>query len=248
MPFPWPLIAIPAGDWDDSLERQAIEMAAAHNAFIRSLNAIHAQADTIRDDQAKDFAFFCVSFCEMLHHHHDIEESMVFPFFETKLGAGAMSDNVSQHRAFDASFSSFQSWFQEVYDGKATYSAPVALEKVDALGDVLVSHLAAEIPTIHADKLRAAGFKAQDFKDLEKRMMSVILKDISFFTSMPMGILSHDRESLPEFPPLPKPLLWAVRYGFSWKFAKSWEFAPCDWEGKVKAGLGNVPLGSRVAA
>ncbi|KAJ7650089.1 hypothetical protein FB45DRAFT_997236 [Roridomyces roridus] len=141
MPFPWSLIVMPPGDFDEPHERQAIEMAAVHNMFIRALNAIHAQADTIRDDQAKDFAFFCLSFCEMLHHHHDIEESMAFPFFETKLGAGAMSDNVSQHRAFDASFSSFQSWFQDVYDGKATYSASVVLEKVDALGDILVLHL-----------------------------------------------------------------------------------------------------------
>lgn len=36
------------------------------------------------------------------------------------------------------------------------------------------------------------------------------------------------------FPPLPTPLLWAVRVWFSKKYAAAWEFGPCDINGKLK--------------
>ncbi|KAJ7455306.1 hypothetical protein B0H11DRAFT_2244592 [Mycena galericulata] len=241
MPFPYPMIPRPAGNWDDPFDHQAIEMAISHNMFIRGLNAINAQAEGIREDQVEPFAFFCISFFEMVHHHHRIEETFLFPFYEQKLGPNSMDGNIEQHHAFIDGLLDLETYFKEVHAGTASYKGVVVIEKLNVFADALVLHLSEEIPTLESSRLRAV-FTAQDFKDMEAALVKIILRDVSLFTSVPMGLICHDKSSAPYFPPLPKPLLWAVQYGFSWRHNAAWNFAPCDFQGKLKPGLGNGPV------
>ncbi|KAJ6576657.1 hypothetical protein DFH09DRAFT_365617 [Mycena vulgaris] len=240
MPFPYPLIARPAGDWKDPFDNQAIEMSISHNMFLRGINAIHAQAEGIREDQAKSFAFFCASFFQMVHHHHHIEETYVFPIYDQKLGAHAMDNNVEQHHAFMDGLNDLENYVKAVHAGTASYKGATVIQKLEGFADALVQHLHDEIPTLESSRLRAV-FTEKDLQDIEAGIIKIILKDVSLFTTLPMGLICHDKSTAPYFPPLPKPLLLAVQYGFSWRYNDAWQFGPCDIYGKLKPGLGNAP-------
>lgn len=53
-----------------------------------------------------------------------------------------------------------------------------------------------EIPTLESGRLRAA-FTEKDLKDMEAQLMKIILKDVSFVTTLPMGLLCHDKSTAP---------------------------------------------------
>ncbi|KAJ6526714.1 hypothetical protein B0H19DRAFT_544546 [Mycena capillaripes] len=238
MPFPYPTIPRPPGDWKDPFDNQAIEMSLAHNMFVRGLNAIHAQAERIPEDQVKAFAFFGLSYCGMVHHHHETEETYLFPMINNKLGPNAMDPNVEQHHAFMDGLNDLEVYFQGVYAGNTQYNGPTVIEKLSSFADALVLHLNEEIATLEPSRLRAA-FTKKDLAEVEAMTMKIILKNISFFTTLPMGLLCHDKASAPYFPPIPNLLLWSVQYGFSKRHKDAWAFAPCDIFGKLKPGLGN---------
>ncbi|KAJ7707540.1 hemerythrin HHE cation binding domain-containing protein [Mycena rosella] len=238
MPFPFSLIARPAGDWKDIFDNQAIDMSVAHNMFIRGLNAIYAQAEGIKEEQVKPFAFFCNSFLTMLHHHHEIEETLLFPFFETKLGLHTMDNNVEQHHAFMGGLTDLETYIKAVQDGTATYSGATVIQKLDSFTDALVEHLRDEIPTLESSRMRAA-FTKKDLQDLEAAVGKRVLKEVSLVTTLPMGLICHDKSTADYFPPLPKPILWVVTYGLFRLHSDAWAFGPCDVYGVVKPGMGN---------
>ncbi|KAF5384400.1 hypothetical protein D9615_003115 [Tricholomella constricta] len=238
MPPPYALIARPPGDWDDIFDYQAIEMSISHNMFIRGINAVYAQAAKIEEQQVQAFAFFCNSLLTMIHHHHTIEEELLFPFFEAKLGANAMEHNVEQHHEFSTGLEDLETYIKDVQSGTEQYRSAVVIEKLNSFADALVDHLHEELPTLAADKMRAA-FTKQDLKDLESALGKRILKEVSLTTVLPLGLVLHDKATAPQFPPLPKPILWIAQYGLYYLHSDAWEFGPCDVYGKLKPGFGN---------
>ncbi|KAF8206247.1 hypothetical protein K438DRAFT_2014008 [Mycena galopus ATCC 62051] len=238
MPYPFALIARPPGDWKDIFDNQAIDMSIAHNMFIRGINAIYAQAEGIREEHVKPFTFFCVSFLGMLHHHHHIEETLLFPFFETKLGLHTMDHNVEQHHAFMDGLDNLEAYLKGVQAGTETYNGRSIIEKLDSFADVLCEHLRDEIPTLESSKMRAA-FTEKDLKDLEAQVGSRVMKEVSLVTTLPLGLICHDKSTAPYFPPLPGAIMWVVKYGLFRLHSDAWAFAPCDVNGVVRPGLGN---------
>ncbi|KAJ6531961.1 hypothetical protein B0H19DRAFT_1189340 [Mycena capillaripes] len=214
-------------------------MSLAHNMFVRGLNAIYAQAEGIRDDQVKAFTFFCIEYCNMVHHHHYVEETYIFPVYNEKLGANVMDGNIEQHQAFMDGLNGLETYFKEAHAGTAPYDGATVIQKINVFADQLVLHLNEEISTLESSRLRAALSK-KDLDDLEALMMPIIMKHISFFTTLPMALLCHDKSSAPFFPPLPKPFIWAIQHIFSRRYKDAWAFAPCDIYGKLKPGLGNA--------
>ncbi|KAF7327212.1 Hemerythrin domain-containing protein [Mycena kentingensis (nom. inval.)] len=241
MPFPFAPIPRAPGSWDDVFEHQAIEMSISHNMFIRGLNALYAQAEGIQEAQVQPFVFFALTMLEMLHHHHTIEEELIFPFYEAKLGAGSMEGNVEQHHAFMAGLTDLEEYLKSVKEGAAAYSGTTLVQKLDSFSDALVEHLHDEIPTLEAEKLRKA-FTEQDFTNLNKDLEKRILAEVSLLTTLPLSFVLHEKASAPFFPPLPKPLMWAAKNVLSRWYAASWAFGPCDMDGVIKPGLGNEPL------
>ncbi|KAJ7278459.1 hypothetical protein C8J57DRAFT_1307032 [Mycena rebaudengoi] len=241
MPFPFPLIPIAPGQWSDVFDKQAIEMSISHNMFIRGINAIYAQAEKITDAQVKPFTFFCIHFLTMLHHHHHIEETLIFPFFETKLGLHSMDANVEGHHSFMAGLDDLETYIKAVHaDAAATpYSGKTLIAKLDSFSDVLVEHLREEIPTLESSKMRAA-FTKKELEDLEADLGGRILKEISLPTAIAMGLICHDKSTASFFPPLPKPILWAAQYALYYLHSDAWAFGPCDIYGVLKPGLGNT--------
>ncbi|KAJ7067155.1 hypothetical protein C8F01DRAFT_1247552 [Mycena amicta] len=231
MPYPFPLVARPPGDWKNVFDNQAIQMSVAHNMFIRGVNAIYAQAKGIQDKQIKPFVFFCICVLETLHHHHHMEESLVFPFLEAKMGENAMAHNVEQHHAFMGGLDDLEAYLKAVQAGTAVYDGSTILEKLDSFAEQL------EIPTLESSKMRAV-FTEQDLKDLAAQFSKRMMKDTSLPT-MPLALVCHDKSSAPYFPPIPAPVLWMAKYTLFYLHSDAWAFGPCDIHGVLKPGLGN---------
>lgn len=77
-------------------------MALAHNSFFRAINAIYLQATGISQPQdIFDFLVYCQCFFEMVSHHHDKEEELLFPAIVEYTGeAHIMKSNVAAHAEF----------------------------------------------------------------------------------------------------------------------------------------------------
>ncbi|KAF7316661.1 Hemerythrin domain-containing protein [Mycena chlorophos] len=238
MPYPFPLIAHPAGDWKNPFENIRIEMALAHNMFIRGTNAIYAQARGIQDAQVKPFVFFCINFFGGLHHHHHIEESLIFPFLDAKLGEGAMGHNVEQHHVFLGKLGELEEHLKAVQAGAEVYRGEKIVEMLDAFTEEMVVHLRDEIDTLEPSRLRAA-LTEQDLKDLNAQLEKKVLSEVSLVTTLPIGLCCHNKASAPHFPALPAPILWVTKYVLYYMHSDAWAFAPCDKHGTLKPGFGN---------
>ncbi|KAJ7222457.1 hypothetical protein GGX14DRAFT_428806 [Mycena pura] len=238
MPFPFPVLNPPPGNWKDIFDNQAINMAIAHNMFIRGINAVYAQAEGIKEDQVKPFVFFCVSFLGMIHHHHHLEETLQFPFFETKLGAHAMEHNVEQHHEFMDRMNDLEMYLKEVQDGKVPYDGTTIIAKLDSFSDSLVQHLIDEISTLESSKMRAA-FTVKDLQDHEAEFTKRLLKEVSLSIDLPLGLVCHDKSTADYWPPVPLPVKWLVKFALFRLHSDAWAFGPCDINGVVKPGLGN---------
>ncbi|KAG6817123.1 hypothetical protein H0H93_007510, partial [Arthromyces matolae] len=167
------------------------QMAIAHNMFIRGINAIYAQATKIEPSKAKSFAFFCNALLEMIHHHHTLEEEIMFPFFESKFGANAMGDNVEQHHAFQHGVDDFEAYIKDVLHGKAVYSGDLVIKKLDSFADTL------EIPTLKASRIRETCTEAE-LQGMQASIRKRALEGVSILSVLPLGLALHDKSSEPK--------------------------------------------------
>jgi hemerythrin-like domain-containing protein len=232
MPAPYPLLEIPPGDVKDIFDSQAINMACAHNTFLQGVNAMVYHAHRIQENQVQDFMVFCIALVGLIHHHHDGEEEFLFPELEKKLGEGALHANVDQHAEFLPQLHDFEEYITAIQNGKQQYNGDEFVGKIGSFSDKLVQHLNDEIPTIESKYLEK-HFTRKELKAIDDAFIWRAIKNVTFNTTIPV-ILVCANPATPWFPPLPGPLLWAVRVWFSRKYAAAWEFGPCDINGKPK--------------
>ncbi|KNZ73103.1 hypothetical protein J132_01289 [Termitomyces sp. J132] len=212
MPAPFALLQRAPGNWDDIYDRQAIEMSISHNMFIRGINAVYLQTPKIRKHEVKAFAFFCNSLFMMIRHHHTIEEELLFPFFESKMGPNAMGQNLEQHHQFQEGLDDLERYIKKVLGGQAVYDGSLVIKKLDSFADDMVKHLHDELSTIESSRMRAA-FTEKELEDAVHVLKKRVLKDVSLTIVLPLGLILHDKSTAPQFPPLPKFVLWLVRHG-----------------------------------
>ena len=137
-------------------------MAAAHNMFITGLNAIVHHGPTVSGNKVKPFMVFCLTVVrrasyffilptpnfllrvfqlENIHHHHTLEEDFYFPAMEEKLGKGALSVNVEQHKEFVPGVGALEEWCKKVQNDEVEYDGKVLLGLIEAFGDTMIAHL-----------------------------------------------------------------------------------------------------------
>ncbi|KAJ7122164.1 hypothetical protein C8R44DRAFT_568814, partial [Mycena epipterygia] len=116
-------------------------MAAAHNAFIQGINAMVAHAPTVTPDKVQPFMIFSLAVVDNIHHHHDLEETFLFPEMEKKLGKGALSQNIAQHRDFVPQLLELKAYLEAVKSGEASYDGARLVQMIHAFGDTMVKHL-----------------------------------------------------------------------------------------------------------
>lgn len=91
--------------------------------------------------------------------HHDTEESVVFPLFESSIGMpGFMEKNVEQHHGFGPGVGEYDDYVKACQEGKETFDGERVRKIVDGFGEILTQHLTDEIDTLlgleeHSEKI-----------------------------------------------------------------------------------------------
>ena len=128
-------------------------MTHAHNFLIRGLNSIYQQAPYLTptsgasEKDITDFLFFTHAWTETIIHHHDAEESSIFPLFAAFTGEkDIMAANVAQHELFHDGLHKLGEYATGT---SAKEYDPAKLRSIiDGFGPVLVEHLKDEIVTL----------------------------------------------------------------------------------------------------
>lgn len=138
----------------------AIEMTLAHNVLLRGLNAIYLQGPWPQKPQdISDFLVFCSAWVKMVHHHHNAEETVLFPELEKFTGREQiMGENREQHAGFFQGLEEFGAYARETSAQEYSWDRVKAL--LDGFAPDLVQHLRDEIDTLLSLKTYdSAGLK-----------------------------------------------------------------------------------------
>lgn len=157
---PFPLIATPSKRLElqhetHSFVHAASEMAHAHNTILRGLNAILQQGPYVPDSSSadhkaqdvKDFLFYIASWVKMVHHHHEVEESFLFPELEKVSGRpGLMDDPKHQHEMFHDGMVRLEAYTEATSSDEYRWEGQGGVKEiVDSFSKALTDHLYAEI-------------------------------------------------------------------------------------------------------
>ncbi|TFK33903.1 hypothetical protein BDQ12DRAFT_690420 [Crucibulum laeve] len=236
MPAPYPLIDMPPGDFSNIFDFQAINMAAAHNQFIQGINAMVYHAPRIPEEKVQPFVKFSLIFLEHLHHHHTLEETLLFPEFEKKLGQGSLSVNIEQHHDFVPQIDELERHLKDIQSEKVKYDGKALVERIDGFGDIMIEHLNEEIATLESSRMRSA-FTEKELKDIDAAFMKEVMASLDLYTALPFSVVCGN-PATPWFPPLPAPLKWATKWWFYRRHKECWEFGQLDLSGKPRPEYG----------
>lgn len=208
----------------------ANEMAFAHNAMLRGLNAIYLQAPNVPSNSvdASDFLFFVVAWSDWILHHHILEETQMFPGFEAVEGmkAGHLQDNVDQHHAFSEGLTALSEYAKSTSAGD--YDGPKVVELINAFGDTLREHLADEIGTLWAMEAVPSPRSAELLAVYKRCEAEASKQDMFTVPPMVMGLCDTTFQGGNDWPKLP----WGAGFIVNWVFAGrhkgAWRFLPCD--------------------
>jgi len=228
----FPLLDLPPGDFKNMFDFQAINMAAAHNMFIQGFNAMIRHGPTVKGDKVQPFMVFCLTVIENVHHHHTVEETYYFPVLEEKLGQGALSGNIEEHKTFIPGLELLEEWCNKVQKGEEEYDGKVFLGLVEAFAGTMIAHLNHEIPTLDREIIQK-HFTEAELKAIEDEFMKRALATIDFYKSLPLSVICANPNT-PWFPPFPTFLKWATTWWFSWRYLEAWQFGPMDFWGRER--------------
>ncbi|KAF2188482.1 hypothetical protein K469DRAFT_748294 [Zopfia rhizophila CBS 207.26] len=235
---PWTLLETPSATKDISdhpAHYIANEMAFAHNAMLRGLNALYLQAPHIPVADASDFLFFTASWAAWVMHHHTIEESSMFPFFESVSGVtpDALQHNISQHHAFADGLAALHTYATST--SASNYSGARVRELIESFAKPLREHLADEIPTLWALDTVGAQHSRQLLEIYQKCEADAGKQDKSVVPPMVLGLCDKTFQGGNDWPKMPIGSAYIVHYIFGRKHRGAWRFLPCDTWGTPKA-------------
>jgi hemerythrin-like domain-containing protein len=122
-------------------------MCLIHNVMIRGVNTMLNQASSVNSpNDIKDFMEYAISFCVMIHEHHECEEVLFFPMMENATGVpGILDRNVVQHEEFLPKIHDFDVYCKQVRLQVRNYDAKKFVDLIGAFGTLLTRHLTDEI-------------------------------------------------------------------------------------------------------
>jgi hemerythrin-like domain-containing protein len=125
----------------------ATDMAQVHNIMIRGLNSMLIQAPFISSPiDTKDFVDYALSFCVLIHEHHNTEEVLVSPLIEDATGLpGIMDKIVVQHEAFIPKLHDFKNYLVQIKLGVRKYDAKKFVALLNSFAGLMVEHLTEEV-------------------------------------------------------------------------------------------------------
>jgi hemerythrin-like domain-containing protein len=133
----------------------ASDMAHAHNVLIRGLNAILQQAPHVpcstdrgyKAEDVKDLLYYVNSWAKMVHHHHWVEESFIFPEMEKFFNRpGLMSEPQHQHELFFKGIERLEAYSAATKPEEHRWDGADGMKQIlDSFSKPLTDHLYAEI-------------------------------------------------------------------------------------------------------
>lgn len=177
-------------------------MTLVHNALIRGINAVYLQCNnvasqgTIQDRQ--DFANFAYAWGKMVHEHHDLEETDIFPAInELTEAPDLMNANVGEHKQFDEGLKTYFDFLEKVKKEEETLDGMKLRSIIDGFMPALRTHLENEIDTLLA--LEKYENKV-DWGDWSQKKMSEMtskaMKDARYRVSIFFLALQHSKHGL----------------------------------------------------
>jgi hemerythrin-like domain-containing protein len=207
-------------------------MAWAHNAMLRGLNALYLQAANIPTTDAEDFLFFTASWSAWVMHHHLIEETIMFPSFESVQGVvpNSLQHNVEQHHSFAKGLEALHTYATAT--GPAGYKGNKVRELICEFAGSLCDHLEEEIDTLwKMDSVPAHSPESKTLVEIYKRCETEAAKqDKNVVPPMVLGLCDKTFEGGNDWPKMPIGSAYFVHYIFARKHRGAWRFLPCDSE------------------
>ncbi|KAF3764674.1 hypothetical protein M406DRAFT_356620 [Cryphonectria parasitica EP155] len=219
-------------------------MVHVHNVVIRGLNTILQQAPYVKTStdtaysqkDVQDLLFYITSWVKMVEHHHDVEESFIFPEIE-KLAdrPGLMDDPKHQHELFHGGMVRLLEYTQSTRPQDYRWAGSGGMKEiVDSFSKELTDHLYAEIEVFLSLKdLDSARLRKiwDDGEAIAKK--STTLSNLANVFPCVLGCADKTYEGGNNFPPLPSFLPYLFKYGFA-AGNGAWRFNPCDFWGQPR--------------
>lgn len=161
-------------------------MCLVHNAMIRGVNTMLNQANYVTSPaDIKDFMEYAISFCVMIHEHHECEEVLFFPMIENATGVpGILDRNVVQHEEFLPKIHDFDVYCKQVRLEVRNYDAKKFVELIEAFGTLLTTHLTDEI-----DSFKQLNQYNLDWDAVVKRLVDYAVAHAHKVRSLPVQSL-----------------------------------------------------------
>ncbi|KDQ17587.1 hypothetical protein BOTBODRAFT_155649 [Botryobasidium botryosum FD-172 SS1] len=246
---PWPLIETPSKTMDVKRHagvQLATDMCHPHNAMIRGINAIYLQAPYVKNPtDIADLLIFCQNWCQMVEHHHKVEEEFLFPSLEKVLEKpGFFDGEIEQHNGFHAGFDEMREYVKEMTP--ENFNAATLIGIIDKFGTSFQQHLSDEVQTLLSLEKEP---KADSVKLLKvwKDMEAMAVKQ-GYFLPFVLGLCDRTYEGgIHHFPPIPNFVCYIAHYWYGRRNCGAWRFCPSDiW--KNPRPLMFLPENQRVSA
>jgi hypothetical protein len=206
----------------------ANEMAFAHNAMLRGLNAIYLQAPHVPAADAADFLFFVGAWCAWVLDHHVLEETRMFPGFAAVRGVrpGQLSHNVEQHHLFSGGLEALQAYAASA--PAAEYDGAKLLGLVDGFAGHIRQHLADEIDTLWGLDCCEEGQEENLLEVYRDSEAEAAKQDKTVVPPMVLGLCDQTFQGGNNWPALPPGAADFIHNTLSQKNRGAWRFLPCD--------------------
>lgn len=243
-------------------------MSLIHNILLRGINAVYNQAINVATKGTTkdklDFASFAFMWGEVIHEHHETEETELFPEINRMTGVeGLMDGNVQEHTAFHEGLGNFTTYLGKVRKEEEELDGVKLNGIIDSFMPVLRTHLDNEIDTISAlgkfedkidwmpwfkkkvDEIAGKAMKTSQYRVSPNHFRRVYVTpklrtDTVIFQNeiFPMVFILHDKTFdggvWKDFPPVPWIVSLLLRFFFMNTHKDWWRFAGCDFNSQPK--------------
>ncbi|RCI12282.1 hypothetical protein L249_0495 [Ophiocordyceps polyrhachis-furcata BCC 54312] len=241
---PWadgPMLLVPTPQFLSG--KATTHMALLHNSLIRGFNSIQLQAPHVQDADKADFLAYTRTWLRFIQSHHDDEDEILFPELRAVLGDDSVWGDVPQeHETLLRGLDGLRRYLDSLSNASALTSAAL-LGVMDQLHQPLEHHLHHEV-AVMADMATHANAPAAD--SLQGAVASATLKAWGKNTVrkagvadvVPLFLLNADRTAEKgmwrDWPPMPRPVRWAMVNMVGAVHGGWWRFASCDGRGRPR--------------
>lgn len=205
-----------------------------HNFMIRGLNSIYLQAPHVPEEDHPAFVTYCLAWCTVIEHHHELEDTKLFLDLDAAAGGEGKSGvlvNSKQHEEFHDALVKFNEYLKQAQRTKE-FSGTHTQALISQFGPALHAHLKEEIDTILSlrtmitpEALRKA------FADADKQAQKGFTAHTGLFVVMNMDD-TYEGGRWKNFLGAPPVMVWFLKNIVGRLNArKSWRYSSCGKNG-----------------